>query len=124
LLEYKHPDGFCIKPSEARLDETPIIKNEPRPLYPYNYLQISTSMLLIFNKNKQISLLTMAIIITISLSFLPLNNEGHASALFPFSAEPVFAQLSGRHSLSRGPITDHTFFFILLLSDGFRFIYG
>jgi hypothetical protein len=59
-------------------------------------VQRSTSMLLVFNKNKQISLLTVAIIITISLSFLPLDNEGHASAIFPFSAEPVFAQLSGQ----------------------------
>jgi hypothetical protein len=49
---------------------------------------------LVFNKNIKISSLTTAII-TISLSFLPLNVGGHhTSVLLPFSTEPVFAQLS------------------------------
>jgi len=52
-------------------------------------------MLLAFNKGKKISSLTIAIII-ISLSFLPLNDGGHTSALLLFPTEPVFAQLSGQ----------------------------
>ncbi len=52
-------------------------------------------MLLVFNKNKKNNSLTTAIIITISLSFLPLG-DGHTSGLLLFSAEPVFAQLSGQ----------------------------
>lgn len=47
-----------------------------------------------FNKNERISSLT-TVILVISLSFLPLS-DGHASALLLFSAEPVFAQLSGQ----------------------------
>jgi hypothetical protein len=49
----------------------------------------------VFNKNKKISPLATAIIIIISLSFLPLN-DGHTSGLLLFSTEPVFAQLSGQ----------------------------
>lgn len=41
---------------------------------------------------------TVIIIIIISLSFLPLN-DGHTSALFLFSAKPVFAQPSGEDIL-------------------------
>src|SRR5215203_4932535 len=52
-------------------------------------------MLLAFNKDKKISSLTTAIII-ISLSFLPLNDGGHTSALLLFPTEPVFAQLSAQ----------------------------
>ena len=44
------------------------------------------------------SLKTTVIIIIISLSFLPLN-DGHTSALFLFSAKPVFAQPSGEDIL-------------------------
>lgn len=47
-------------------------------------------------KDKKISSLTTAIIIfIIALSFLPLN-DGLTSALFPLSAEPVFAQPFGQ----------------------------
>jgi hypothetical protein len=63
------------------------------PLYPYNYVQPSITILLVFKKNKKVSSLTGAIICIISLSFLPLN-DGNNSALLLFSAEPVFAQLS------------------------------
>jgi hypothetical protein len=52
-------------------------------------------MLLVFNNNKEISPLTTATIIILSLSFLPLN-DGHNSGLLLFSAKPVFAQLSRR----------------------------
>lgn len=54
-----------------------------------------------FNKNKTIGSLTTAIIIIISLSFLPLD-DGHSSALLLFSAEPVFAQPSGQAILPYG----------------------
>jgi hypothetical protein len=66
---------------------------ETRPLHPYNYAPRTTSILLVFNINKEISPLTTAPIIILSLSFLPLN-DGHNSGLLLFSAEPVFAQLS------------------------------
>ena len=52
-------------------------------------------MLYAFNKNKKISSLATAIII-ISLSFLPLNEGGHTSALLRGSAQQVFAQLSAQ----------------------------
>jgi hypothetical protein len=67
--------------------------SKPRPLYPYNHVQRSVSILLVFNKNRKISLLRIAIIV-IALSFLPLDEVGHTSALLLFSAEPVFAQVS------------------------------
>ena len=52
-----------------------------------------------FNKTKKISSLTTAIIIMlISLSFLPLN-DGHTSASFLLSAEPVFAQPFGQDDI-------------------------
>jgi hypothetical protein len=57
---------------------------------------------LVFNKNKKISSLTTAIIIIIlSFSFLPLD-DSHTSGLKLFSAEPVFAQLSGQTILPYG----------------------
>jgi hypothetical protein len=54
-------------------------------------------MLLLSNKNKRKSSLTMAIII-ISLSLLPLNDD-LSSILLLFSAEPVFAQLSAQGNI-------------------------
>lgn len=50
------------------------------------------------NKYRKIGSLTTTVIIIISLSFLPLN-DGHTSALFLFSAKPVFAQPSGEDIL-------------------------
>jgi hypothetical protein len=54
-------------------------------------------MLLLSNKNKRKSSLTIAIII-LSLSFLPLN-DNLSSILLLFSAEPVFAQLSAQGNI-------------------------
>ena len=54
-------------------------------------------MLVLSNKNKRKSSLTIAIII-LSLSFLPLN-DNLSSILLLFSAEPVFAQLSARGNI-------------------------
>ena len=54
-------------------------------------------MLLLSNKTKRKSSLTIAIIF-ISLSFLPLNDD-LSSILLLFSAEPVFAQLSARGNI-------------------------
>lgn len=56
---------------------------------------------MVFNKNKRISSLTTAIIIILSFSSLPLD-DSHTSALKLFSAEPVFAQLSGQTILPYG----------------------
>ena len=54
---------------------------------------------MVTNKYRKIgSPKTTVIIIIISLSFLPLN-DGHTSALFLFSAKPVFAQPSGEDIL-------------------------
>jgi hypothetical protein len=69
--------------------------SKPRPLYPYNHVQRSVSILLVFNKNRKISLLRMSILV-IALSFLPLDEVGHTLALVLFSVEPVFAQISGQ----------------------------
>ena len=52
-------------------------------------------MLSAFDKNKKISSLATAIII-ISLSFLPLDEGGHTSALLRGSVQQVFAQLSAQ----------------------------
>lgn len=49
---------------------------------------------MVTNKYRKIGSATTTVIIIISLSFLPLN-DGHTSALFLFSAKPVFAQPSG-----------------------------
>jgi hypothetical protein len=54
-------------------------------------------MLLLSNKKKRMSSLTIAIII-ISLSFLPLSDD-LSSILLLFSAEPVFAQLSAQGNI-------------------------
>ncbi len=56
---------------------------------------------MVFNKNKKIISLTTAIIIILSFSFLPLG-DSHTSASKLFSAEPVFAQLSGQTILPYG----------------------
>ena len=64
-------------------------------------MRLSAFRLLVFNKNKKISSLTTAIIIIISLSFLPLG-DGHTSAFLLFSTKPVFAQLSGQTVLPYG----------------------
>jgi hypothetical protein len=69
--------------------------SKPRPLYPYNHVQRSVSILLVFNKNRKISLLRIAILV-IALSFLPLDEVGHTLALMLFSVEPVFAQILGQ----------------------------
>jgi hypothetical protein len=53
---------------------------------------------LVTNKYRKIGSATTTVIIIISLSFLPLN-DGHTSALFLFSAKPVFAQPSGEDIL-------------------------
>ena len=53
---------------------------------------------MVTNKYRKIGSLTTTVIIIISLSFLPLN-DGHTSALFLFSAKPVFAQPSGEDIL-------------------------
>ena len=49
---------------------------------------------MVTNKYRKFGSPTTTVIIIISLSFLPLN-DGHTSALFLFSAKPVFAQPSG-----------------------------
>lgn len=53
---------------------------------------------MVTNKYRKIGSATTTVIIIISLSFLPLN-DGHTSALFLFSAKPVFAQPSGEDIL-------------------------